>query len=123
MATKPGAGTSAAREDGLLDAAVAQSKICAHHGCKKSVVTMGSVCKLCKLRFCFEHMQAEVHGCGIAASQKARRESKLPQGVKTSAYQHDGAKVALQKKVAAMSSSRQRRQTPAASSGKGKGKK
>ncbi|TDH70044.1 hypothetical protein CCR75_005181 [Bremia lactucae] len=34
--------------------------------CKKSVVLLGSICKFCKLKFCYDHVQQEVHGCGKA---------------------------------------------------------
>mmetsp|Transcript_28794 Transcript_28794/g.81102 ORF Transcript_28794/g.81102 Transcript_28794/m.81102 type:complete len:119 (-) Transcript_28794:616-972(-) len=99
-----------AREEAVLDAAVASSKVCAYHCCKKSIVLMGNVCKLCKMKFCFEHMQAEVHGCGADASNTARRNHLAPKPAKTSAYQHEGAKVALNKKLEGLSASRQRKQ-------------
>ena len=45
---------------------------CSQAGCSKLVATVGTVCKLCHLAFCYTHGQAEVHGCGEAARQAAR---------------------------------------------------
>eukprot|EP00727_Mastigamoeba_balamuthi_P007395 m51a1_g3276 putative dna-binding protein smubp-2-like (1010) ;mRNA; f:238715-246641 len=54
------------------------STTCAFAGppraCKASVRTMGATCKLCGKKFCFEHFQPEVHGCGAQAKKSARSE-------------------------------------------------
>ncbi|CAH0478273.1 unnamed protein product [Peronospora belbahrii] len=34
--------------------------------CKKSITMLGSVCKFCKLKFCYSHVLPEVHGCNDA---------------------------------------------------------
>lgn len=40
--------------------------------CKKTISMMGSLCKFCKLKFCYEHGLPEVHGCGDAVRQFER---------------------------------------------------
>lgn len=40
--------------------------------CKKGVSVMGSVCRFCKLKFCYDHGLPEVHGCGDAVRQFER---------------------------------------------------
>ncbi|KAG7384713.1 DNA-binding protein SMUBP-2 [Phytophthora pseudosyringae] len=40
--------------------------------CKKSTTMLGSVCKFCKLKFCYDHAQPEVHGCGDAVRKFER---------------------------------------------------
>jgi len=44
--------------------------------CKASVVTIGSNCKHCRLRFCLKHCQPEAHGCGAAAKTQARADNR-----------------------------------------------
>jgi len=43
-------------------------------GCKNSTQILGRVCPHCRLKFCFNHAQPEVHGCGEAATKHARTE-------------------------------------------------
>ncbi|RLN06442.1 hypothetical protein BBJ28_00011414 [Nothophytophthora sp. Chile5] len=40
--------------------------------CRKSVTLLGSVCKFCKLKFCYDHAIPEAHGCGDAVRQFER---------------------------------------------------
>ncbi|RLN74374.1 hypothetical protein BBJ28_00019276 [Nothophytophthora sp. Chile5] len=40
--------------------------------CRKSVTMLGSVCKFCKLKFCYDHAIPEAHGCGDAVRQFER---------------------------------------------------
>uniref|UniRef100_A0AAV1TEX1 DNA helicase n=1 Tax=Peronospora matthiolae TaxID=2874970 RepID=A0AAV1TEX1_9STRA len=46
--------------------------------CKKSIVMFGSVCKFCNLKFCYDHVQPEVHGCGAAVRKFERAEFQRP---------------------------------------------
>uniref|UniRef100_M4BCJ9 DNA helicase n=1 Tax=Hyaloperonospora arabidopsidis (strain Emoy2) TaxID=559515 RepID=M4BCJ9_HYAAE len=46
--------------------------------CKKSIVMFGSVCKFCNLKFCYDHVQPEVHGCGDAVRKFERVEFQRP---------------------------------------------
>lgn len=69
------AAAAGAEEDedmALLDAMVeATQRRCGRSGCDANTVT-GSVCRLCKLRYCFKHGMPESHGCGEAARKAAR---------------------------------------------------
>lgn len=50
-------------------------KKCSFQGaarCKKSTTMMGSLCRFCKLKFCYDHGLPEVHGCGDAVRQFER---------------------------------------------------
>jgi AAA domain/R3H domain len=67
----------------LLDAVIAQSRVCAGKGCTKSILTISCLCKFCNLKFCYAHGQAEAHGCGDRAREAARA------GVKASASTGD----------------------------------
>lgn len=60
------------KEMQILDQAVSLSRRCAFEGCKKKIELMGAVCFHCNAKFCYTHGQAEVHGCGEAASREAR---------------------------------------------------
>lgn len=40
--------------------------------CKKSTSMMGSVCRFCKLKFCYTHAMPEIHGCGDAIREFER---------------------------------------------------
>lgn len=40
--------------------------------CKKSTSMMGSVCRFCKLKFCYNHAMPEIHGCGDAVREFER---------------------------------------------------
>ena len=98
-----------ARDEAFLEAAVAAAGQCGKQGCKKSVKTMGSVCKYCNLKFCFEHAQAEVHGCGQDASKSERAEHKRSARAgqsNLSAVKREGIAVAHKKKMEKMASSR-----------------
>ncbi|CEG41368.1 dna-binding protein smubp-2 [Plasmopara halstedii] len=46
-----------------------KSSKCAYQSqsrCQTSVSMLGSICKFCKLKFCYNHAMPEVHGCGDA---------------------------------------------------------
>lgn len=40
--------------------------------CREKVTLIYATCKYCNMKFCFAHIQAEVHGCGAAAKRLAR---------------------------------------------------
>lgn len=40
--------------------------------CREKVTLIYATCKYCNMKFCFAHVQAEVHGCGAAAKRLAR---------------------------------------------------
>ncbi|KAJ0399921.1 hypothetical protein ATCC90586_000107 [Pythium insidiosum] len=42
--------------------------------CKKSTLTLGAVCRFCKLKYCYDHAQPEVHGCGDAVRAHERQQ-------------------------------------------------
>eukprot|EP00243_Klebsormidium_subtile_P013158 TRINITY_DN847_c0_g1_i3.p1 TRINITY_DN847_c0_g1~~TRINITY_DN847_c0_g1_i3.p1 ORF type:complete len:127 (+),score=27.37 TRINITY_DN847_c0_g1_i3:175-555(+) len=50
------------------------NSVCADKSCKKNVVLLGQVCKLCKLKFCLTHGLPEAHGCGADAKKAARKD-------------------------------------------------
>ena len=75
MGKKKGKATSASDVDpdmALLDAMVASSKLCAALRCKKPVLVLSTVCRHCRMRFCYEHGLPEAHGCGDAARAAVR---------------------------------------------------
>lgn len=87
----------------IKDAQIGVSK-CGVRGCKaKNVVLLGANCKYCKLRYCFSHMQPELHGCGEAVRKAAREEFKesisntKPKNLKE--YQHNAIKNQFNKKL------------------------
>lgn len=71
-------GTFKDGEDELefLERQAKNSNKCSFQGagsrCKKTISMMGSLCKFCKLKFCYEHGLPEVHGCGDAVRQFER---------------------------------------------------
>lgn len=76
---KKGKGAGAAAAEGgsdedmaLLDAMVAESRVCAALRCKKSVLGLSTVCRHCRMRFCYEHGLPEAHGCGDAVRAAVR---------------------------------------------------
>jgi hypothetical protein len=51
--------------------------------CKKSTKLLsGNVCICCKLQFCYEHIQPEVHGCGQARRQLERQQQTSSENTK-----------------------------------------
>jgi hypothetical protein len=71
----PAAASSADADDEmlLLDSLLREtSDVCAFDTCKRSTATLGSTCPFCHMRFCYQHSQAEVHGCGDDARAAAR---------------------------------------------------
>ena len=70
---------SPAEEEEDFDAIVAEFNIniCGMIKCEAKVSVHGINCEYCKRRYCYTHLQAEIHGCGQLASNKAK--SDLPQ--------------------------------------------
>lgn len=56
----------------MLDALLTESQKCRMKGCKAKTTTVGSVCRICHEKFCYDHGQPEVHGCGSEARRAAR---------------------------------------------------
>ena len=55
------------------------------------MVTIGSNCKHCRLRFCLTHCQPEVHGCGAAAKTQARADNRATLTAPKGALLRNGA--------------------------------
>ncbi|GAQ91183.1 hypothetical protein KFL_007390070 [Klebsormidium nitens] len=60
--------------DVVLQELQIDNSVCADKSCKKNVILLGQVCKLCKLKFCLTHGLPEAHGCGADAKKAARKE-------------------------------------------------
>ncbi|GMF31750.1 unnamed protein product [Phytophthora lilii] len=81
--------------------------------CKKSTSMLGSVCKFCKLKFCYDHALPEVHGCGDAVRKSERtafqqlmtRSNETPQK-KLTGDKRKLLKKKLEEKVSAKTASR-----------------
>ncbi|KAF1318882.1 DNA-binding protein smubp-2, partial [Globisporangium splendens] len=90
------------------------NKKCSFQGtsrCKKSTATMGSLCRFCKLKFCYDHGLPEVHGCGDAVRQFERTQfqqrAREPAAAKTlSADKRKLLKKKLDDKVAQQTATR-----------------
>lgn len=61
--------------DTIVEEARKQDSVCAMPACKKALGLLGRPCEFCRRGFCLTHLQAEVHGCGDAARQAARRQA------------------------------------------------
>mmetsp|Transcript_7547 Transcript_7547/g.13788 ORF Transcript_7547/g.13788 Transcript_7547/m.13788 type:complete len:1087 (-) Transcript_7547:2104-5364(-) len=86
----------------FLDRVLSSSKVCAFKACDDSVQTIGDTCAFCKLKFCFKHGQAEVHGCGDHARKAARGEFKKTRPVDTKplkSHQRSHLRRELDKKI------------------------
>ncbi|KAH9507926.1 DNA-binding protein SMUBP-2 [Bulinus truncatus] len=59
--------------DGLIASVTALDSKCAFKKCKTLTNTLGRNCEYCSGRFCLTHLMPEVHGCGDAAKEAARR--------------------------------------------------
>jgi hypothetical protein len=91
-------------DDAFLDALMDANKQCAFADCGKSVQTLGHTCEFCKYRFCYGHIQPELHGCAQDAGQKAQKDFKSkvsqPQDVrKLKSHQRAHLKRELGKKI------------------------
>ncbi|CAD7942094.1 unnamed protein product [Amoebophrya sp. A120] len=84
--------------------------------CKVSVKHLTeefTTCEYCRRTFCFQHLQAELHGCGDAAKQKERAQRKhtlnpnKPKGPTDAP--HRRAQVALQEKLRDAASERSKK--------------
>jgi len=74
--------SEAVEED--LDALLAEMSVsdtaCGLAGCRRKPSLIGQRCSLCRRLFCVEHSIPEVHGCGKAAKERARRQHKKSAG-------------------------------------------
>lgn len=105
--------TQAAREEAFLDAAVKAAGKCGKQSCGKSVKLMGSVCKFCHAKFCFEHAQAEAHGCGADAKMSARASRRKPSAdERLPATKKEGIRAAHRKKMGEMAAARHKQVQP-----------
>ena len=59
--------------DALISTITALDGKCAFRKCKTLTTTLGRQCVLCDRRFCLAHLTPEIHGCGQAAKEQARR--------------------------------------------------
>ncbi|GFS16911.1 DNA-binding protein SMUBP-2 [Elysia marginata] len=59
--------------DALISTITALDGKCAFRKCKTLTTTLGRQCGLCDRRFCLAHLTPEIHGCGQAAKEQARR--------------------------------------------------
>ena len=59
--------------DALISSITALDGKCAFRKCKTLTTTLGRQCNLCDRRFCLAHLTPEIHGCGQAAKDQARR--------------------------------------------------
>lgn len=59
--------------DALISTITALDGKCAFRKCKTLTTTLGRQCNLCDRRFCLAHLTPEIHGCGQAAKDQARR--------------------------------------------------
>ena len=59
--------------DGLIASITQLDGKCSFKKCKTLTTTLGRNCEFCTRRFCLSHLQPEVHGCGSAAKDAARR--------------------------------------------------
>ncbi|OQR91885.1 DNA polymerase alpha-associated DNA helicase A [Achlya hypogyna] len=124
MAKKPsapveGVAAQASGEDDLayLDRVAATANVCASAKCKQSTSLMGSVCKFCRLKFCYSHAQPEVHGCGAAVRAFEQDRARLQTtAVKSNSFQAKERRKLLQKalddKLTAKSGDRKPKQKP-----------
>lgn len=60
-------------EEELLNQIIQDNTVCIFQGCSKNIKLIRHDCPHCKKSFCLHHGQAEVHGCGAQAREKARR--------------------------------------------------
>lgn len=59
--------------DAMLDSIKKLDSKCAFKKCKVLTNTLGRNCEYCSLRFCLTHLMPEIHGCGDAVKEAARR--------------------------------------------------
>ncbi|GFO02979.1 DNA-binding protein smubp-2 [Plakobranchus ocellatus] len=59
--------------EALISTITALDGQCAFRKCKTLTTTLGQKCNLCDRRFCLAHLTPEIHGCGAAAKDQARR--------------------------------------------------
>ncbi|KAK3280235.1 hypothetical protein CYMTET_11906, partial [Cymbomonas tetramitiformis] len=90
---------------------------CGMKGCKKKGVELvGSVCCFCKLRYCLQHGQPEVHGCGEEAKGGARAkwlkdmEKGRPVAAGSQEHRHQALHNQLEKALADKTKTRERKQ-------------
>ncbi|XP_035827063.1 DNA-binding protein SMUBP-2 isoform X2 [Aplysia californica] len=59
--------------EGLIASITELDSKCAFKKCKTLTNTLGRHCDFCTRRFCLSHLMPEIHGCGSAAKDAARR--------------------------------------------------
>ena len=59
--------------DALIAMATKMNTKCQYPKCKASTSCLGQNCEFCAKRYCLSHHIPEVHGCGDAAKQRARK--------------------------------------------------
>ncbi|CAL1546219.1 unnamed protein product [Lymnaea stagnalis] len=59
--------------DGLIASITELDSKCAYRKCKTLTNTLGRNCEYCTRRFCLTHLMPEIHGCGDAVKEAARR--------------------------------------------------
>ena len=94
--------------DTLLAEMTLADSTCKYSQCSKRVNVLGILCKFCRNRFCMEHSLAEVHGCGEAAKQEARRGVQR-QGTKTRVFTRSQLETHLARKLEEKSNARQKK--------------
>ncbi|OQS07379.1 DNA polymerase alpha-associated DNA helicase A [Thraustotheca clavata] len=102
-----------AEEDDLafLNRVASKANNCSFLRCKQNTSLMGSICRFCNLKFCYNHGQPEVHGCGDAVRTFERERAALQSTpIKSQSYQSKEKRKLLQKaldtKIAAKTSDR-----------------
>ena len=97
--------------DTLLAEMTLADSTCKYSQCSKRANVLGILCKFCRNRFCMEHSLAEVHGCGEAAKQEARRgvQRETRQGTKTRVFTRSQLETQLARKLEEKSNARQKK--------------
>lgn len=95
--------------DETLEKVKKSDDTCDFKGCKQKTNLMGQNCEHCKMRYCYKHILAEIHGkftnCGDLVKKKEREEFLHPKvDTRKIAHQieHDKAKKSLEGKLKQM---------------------
>ncbi|XP_023248162.1 DNA-binding protein SMUBP-2 [Copidosoma floridanum] len=65
--------------DKIVQEFAKSNSTCSYQGCKKSTKLIQLICQFCKKWYCLEHGLQEIHGCGNAIRQKARKDFRQKQ--------------------------------------------
>jgi len=82
----------------VLNAALRNNQHCAFNCgksqivCKENISLYGTICSLCKLKFCLKHRLPENHGCGGDAKKQARKQHRIQAGGTTGNNNKNGKK-------------------------------